>query len=155
MKTTSKSPAIHIVTGSLRHRGRGLLGVCVLGCLGIFLLGCRDAGPELHPVSGRVTYRGEPVPTGTVMFTPDTGPAATSTIGSDGRYALRAVAGRHAVAVIAQQRLPADFDPANLPADWKPPPSLVPAKYNRPSTSGLHVEVQPGESNHADLTLEN
>jgi hypothetical protein len=34
--------------------------------------GCRSEGPGRYPVSGEVTYQGEPVPAGTILFAPDT-----------------------------------------------------------------------------------
>lgn len=117
------------------------------------LAGCGGAGPTTHTVSGQVTYRDKPVTTGTVMFYPEKGPAATSTIDSNGRYQLQAVAGRHRVSIIAQPPLPDDFNPDNLPPGWSPPTSLVPEKFNRPSTSGVTVSVQPDGLNEVDLIL--
>src|SRR6478752_10675518 len=74
-------------------------------------IGCtKKGGLATAPVSGKVTYRGKAVPTGTVMFVPSEGPAATGEIGSDGSYKLTtfspgdgAVIGTHKVTITALQ----------------------------------------------------
>ena len=43
--------------------------VALLGAL--ICLGCNDGGPERFGVSGSVTYRGAPVPSGQIRFMPD------------------------------------------------------------------------------------
>ena len=58
-----------------------LLAVCV---------GCSKAGVERIPLSGRVTYKGQPVPVGSILFEPDgtkgnRGPQGYSSI-IDGHY---------------------------------------------------------------------
>jgi len=69
-------------------------------------------GLTLAPVQGKVTYKGQPIKNGTVMFVPDeskgaTGPQAIGTIKSDGTYILSsqdandgAVVGMHKVGVL-------------------------------------------------------
>ncbi len=80
------------------------------------LIGVAGCGPDnglnLAPVRGKVTYKGEPIKNGTVMFMPDesagnTGPQAIGTITSDGTYILSsqdagdgAVVGMHKVGVL-------------------------------------------------------
>jgi hypothetical protein len=55
------------------------------------LLGCGGSkGPERFRVSGKVTFKGQPVPVGTIRFDPDPskgnqGPQGSATI-EDGRY---------------------------------------------------------------------
>jgi hypothetical protein len=70
--------------------------------------GCSD-GPRRHDVSGVVTYRGHPVPTGEVRFEPDParggrGPGGFAKI-TDGRYRTEpgwgAVGGPHVVRIVA------------------------------------------------------
>ncbi len=56
----------------------------------MFAAGCHDAGPAQHHVSGRATFRGEPIPAGAVRFVPDTaqgnqGPAGYAAV-ENGRY---------------------------------------------------------------------
>ena len=75
------------------HRPKGLFGVwltaVVIGSLIMPLVGCGGDGPTLYPVSGSVTYKGAPVPAGSVLFTSTAGeslPDAMAPI-KDGKYA--------------------------------------------------------------------
>jgi hypothetical protein len=94
-----------------------------------------------------VTYKGKPVPTGTVMFVPEKGPAATGEIGKDGTYSLStygkndgAVLGKHKIAVTAL----ADMS-GRMPEDRNPlPPPIVPEKYLDQDRSGLTAEIKEG-----------
>jgi hypothetical protein len=119
--------------------------------------GCsKKSGLETAPVSGKVTYRGKAVPTGTVMFVPGEGPAATGEIGSDGSYKLMtyaagdgAVIGTHKVTITALQGM-GDVLPEQRNAT---PPPLVPAKYLNGETSGLVAEVKPKTKNEVNFDL--
>jgi len=119
--------------------------------------GCtRKGGLETAPVSGKVTYRGKAVPTGTVMFVPDEGPAATGEIGSDGAYKLTtyttndgAVLGKHKVTVTALQGMGDALPEQRSPT----PPPLVPAKYLSGETSGLTAEVKAVPNNEVNFDL--
>ena len=63
-----------------------LLAACGIVCLAAG--GCGPKRPETFPVSGRVTYKGQPVARGLVAFYPAEGRMATGDIGPDGRYSL-------------------------------------------------------------------
>ena len=62
---------------------RVLLGTWLL----LLALGCGQAGPGRFDVSGKVTFAGNPVPSGWVSFTPDT---AKGNSGPQGVAAIRA-----------------------------------------------------------------
>ena len=121
------------------------------------LAGCsKNGGLITAPVKGKVTFKGKPLPNGTVMFVPGEGPAATGEIGSDGAYRLTtgsidgAVLGNHKISITAL----ADIGSA-LPEQRNPtPPSLLPAKYLSHETSGLTAEVKQG-NNEVNLELPN
>jgi len=133
----------------------------VLGWLVSILLaaaaGCsRSDNPQTYPVTGKVTYRGQPVTSGMVMLTPEeSGHAATGSLEKDGSFKLTtfqkddgAVPGKYLVAV---QAFPAEG--AGLPgAEFagKAPP--IPQKYFSPGSSGLTVEIKAGE-NQLELSL--
>jgi hypothetical protein len=130
------------------------LGVVGLGGLLLGLLGCGQAEPKLAPVQGRVYYRGEPLPGGTIVFAPDPergghGPLACAEIESDGHYALRtgketgAVTGWHRVTVAPGE-----------PAGEGRPRVDLPSKYTDPEQSGESCEVKEGQVNTHDLHLE-
>ncbi|HEX5106382.1 MAG TPA: hypothetical protein VFV87_21330 [Pirellulaceae bacterium] len=68
---------------------------CLLG------VGCGDGGPKLNRVSGKITFKGAPVPAGTVYIRPDTaqgnsGPAGIAYI-KDGVYDTSSSGGKGSV----------------------------------------------------------
>jgi hypothetical protein len=116
------------------------------------LAGC--GGPEIAPVSGRVTFNGQPVGPGTVIFVPDdpsgtSGRSAVGQFAEDGIYRLTttndgdgAVVGRHRVII-----QPAGTDESTTPAK-----SQIPLRYADPQVSGLTAEVESG-TNTIDFPL--
>jgi len=118
--------------------------------LAALLIGCNGGGPATYRVAGKVTYQGDALPTGNVMFVPDSGPAAATAIGPDGSYTLQAVAGRHRVVVTAVLVAPPDADEMTYQA----PPPLVPQRFGRAETSGVTVTVEPNNKNAIDIALD-
>lgn len=119
--------------------------------------GCGGGRLKTAVVHGKVTYKGKPIPQGTVTFIPTVnGPSATGEIQSDGSYTLTtyskgdgAIIGSHKVMVVSMQDMA-----GRLPEERTPlPPPLVPDKYTNPATTPLTVEVKDQE-NTIDLTLE-
>jgi hypothetical protein len=134
---------------------RSLLFFAMLAAL---LIGCsKSGGLKTAPVAGKVTFKGKPLPNGTVMFVPGEGPAATGEIDKDGNYRLStygngdgAVLGSHKVSITALAEIG-----TGLPEQRNPtPPSLLPAKYLSHETSGLTVEVKDG-NNDVNFDLAN
>lgn len=135
-----------------------LRGSCFVGLAVavLFLSGCGSGRPKTASVHGKVTYKGQPVPRGTVTFIPDGGTAATGEIGSDGSYTLTtfrkgdgAIPGTHKVVITAMQ------DRSSQPLEaWSPlAPPIIPTKYMNLSTTDLRAEVKEGE-NVCDFVLE-
>ena len=129
---------------------RSLLVIATALCL----VGCDSSG--LTTVTGKVTYNGEPVPTGTISFVSADKPTAYGEIGPDGSYSLMtnkpgdgAMPGSYQVTVIALEdmgdRMPEDRNPL--------PPPVVPNKYSSAGTSGLTAEVEAGKENVIDFDL--
>ncbi len=54
---------------------RRLLAVCGMLLAITFSVGCEfsEGGPERYPLSGKVTFAGQPVPHGEIVFEPDNG----------------------------------------------------------------------------------
>ncbi|MGH7226332.1 MAG: hypothetical protein ACRELF_24210, partial [Gemmataceae bacterium] len=86
-----------------------LAALCVLGC---------GHDEQRTPVRGRVFFHGQPLPGGTIVFTPDAerggrGPLAYGEIDADGRYSLHsdgqpgAVPGWHRVTIAPPYLIPA------------------------------------------------
>ena len=83
----------------------------MLLCLSVvFVAGCGSSGPELYPVCGKVSFEGQAISTGIVMFYPENGDRpAIGEIAADGTYQLRtyndqpgAVLGKHKVTITAR-----------------------------------------------------
>ena len=126
---------------------RKCLAILVTGAaclLPVALSGCGDKLPKTAPVKGTITYKGDSVPQGSIMFQPEDGPAATGQI-KDGHYVLKtfrdadgAVLGKHKVTVISL------VDQSGLlPEDRNPlPPAIVPLDFSFPDKSGLSAVVE-------------
>lgn len=116
--------------------------------LGLFAAaaGCSDAHAKTAPVRGKIIYKGEPVPNGTVNFIPEAGgPSATGEIQKDGTFTLTtysrgdgAVLGKHKVVIVAMQDGADILPEARTPT----PPPIVPVKYTSPATSTLSATVE-------------
>ncbi len=99
---------------------------------------------ETARVFGTVTLDGQPVTTGWVYFTPQSGRAAKGTIGPDGKFMLGtystndgAIVGLHQVTIIAREEGPQDSE---LPGK-----SLIPERFASSTDSGLSFNVRAGE----------
>jgi hypothetical protein len=130
-----------------------------LALLLFFLASCNSSNnPKTYPVTGKVTYRGQPVTSGMVMLSPvDSGHAATGNLEKDGSFRLTtfqkddgAVPGEYHVAI---QVFPAEG--AGLPGaefGGKAPP--IPQKYASAMSSGLTAEIKDAE-NALEFSLKN
>ena len=54
-----------------RRQGRWRWDFVPLVCGLALVIGCGQDGPRRYHLSGKVTYQGQPVPTGQIMFEPD------------------------------------------------------------------------------------
>ena len=114
------------------------------------MVGCGRAGPALGPVEGTVTYKGQPLEQGEIVFHPEKGRPAHGRI-EDGRITqvttLRsgdgATAGPNRVAIQSVQR----STDINVQSQ-----SLIPRRYADPARSGLSAQIKQGETN--ELTFE-
>jgi hypothetical protein len=134
-----------MVMNAARMLGVGPLLLALL----VFATGCqRPVG--LHPVSGKVSYKGAALNNGVVVFTPDasrgeSGPIALGNIREDGTFALStgdapgATAGWYRVTVAA-------FAKSSVP--------LLPEKYGNPELSLLRCEIKASQANAIDLNLD-
>lgn len=124
-------------------------------------LGCgEDAPPELAEVTGKVTYKGKPVPGGMIVFLSEDGKRFVSPIKRDGSFSLKSPLGPVKAAVVTRQPSGDGMNDNERPAVREVPPlppgtdpkSLPPKNYERFETSGLSYEVtQSGQT--IDVTL--
>lgn len=118
-------------------------------CLLILLLGCGASdAPEVAPVKGKVTRRGEPLVGVSIQYTPQDipeGAPRTSSIAvtnAKGEYEL--ILNRNVMgAMIGKHKVRIDADePVDETGKANPNAIVIPKVYNRETT--LEVEVPPG-----------
>lgn len=111
----------------------------------VAIVGCAPAGPEMGDVTGTVTFKGKPLPTGTITFVPETDgqPSAFAEIQEDGTYVAKTrdfgdgvPVGKHRVMIIAVK----DHGPE------APVEAILPVKYSSDRQSGLTADVSKGEN---------
>jgi hypothetical protein len=108
----------------------------------VALAGC---GGSTGTVTGRVTFKGQPLAGAVVIFVPEAGIGAGGATDSDGRYQLTS-------------RSPGDGVKAGnckvgfLPADPVKAPLLIPPRLRDPETSGITAVVKGG-TNVLDFEL--
>ena len=115
--------------------------------------GCSGSPSQSSVVSGRVAIGGTPLIAGTVLLITDDGRAASADVQPDGSYRAQAQPGRYKVAV----NPPPAPDPLASPARSPPPRPVtgtptIPKRYHDFGTSGLSVELKPG-NNAFDILL--
>lgn len=126
-----------------------LAGLCNAGCAGT------AAAPRnlpKSPVSGEVTYKGQPLPNGTVVFQHSSGEMVTAKISEGGKYEASVPEGENKVIVqsFSEPERP-NPDPNAMPHTL-PPVSRIPQKYGAFSSSGLSMTVTNG-ANKYDVAL--
>lgn len=145
------------------------------GCL-LYVGGCggdKAANrPKTYPVSGRVSYKGEPVGNADVTFVgQDHERSAFGRTDSQGRFKLTtfspndgAIPGKYVVVVKKVEETFAEpmpdvtdesYDPdaVNRAAAAPPPKNLIPMKYGNPKTSDLFVVITEGKNDEVLLEL--
>ena len=129
-----------------------LLGRLALPMLALFclLLLCGCSKPAVGTVSGKVTYKNQPVPSGTVTFFGQGDRVESAEIQEDGSYTItKAPVGTVKIGVITLQPWAPPTKshmPDQVPetSAVKKPFVKVPDDYRNPETSGLTYVVQPG-----------
>jgi hypothetical protein len=120
--------------------------LALLAPFALLLAGCAGQGQ----VSGKVKYKGEPVPAGTITFFDSKNHAVSSPIQKDGSYSVERVASGP-VKVSVVPTLPIYMVGEKPPPGPKPP--TLPAKYYDREKSGLALEVKAGAQTH-DFNLD-
>jgi hypothetical protein len=134
--------------------------VLLTSTMAFVALACGPSGPEMARVSGKVTYKGQPVEKGTIAFvsTDPARPNASGVLGAGGAYDLQthepgdgAQLGEYVVTISGKD--PEAFNTEAPGEPVKKQKSLVPLKYENPDSSGLKKTVESG-SNTFDFDLE-
>lgn len=130
-----------------------MLGLLAIGF--VPLAGCGSKESDKKSVKGRVWYRGEPLPGGTIVFVPDeergsSGTLVKGAISSDGSFTLNSdmPAGWYRVAIA-----PLPSPTSSTPTVAHPYPG-PPARYRNPHLSGLIGEVKKATDNAFEFQLD-
>ncbi|WP_339729537.1 hypothetical protein [uncultured Gimesia sp.] len=128
-----------------------LLSICMLtglsGCGG-------ETGPKKYSVSGKVTFNGEPVPSGEILFRPEEG-QGNRDAGRilDGAYEIESLPGNKVVEITAYRESKTKFDESN-PGERTPiQEQYIPENYNQKSE--LKFEVKKSGLDSIDFDLKN
>ena len=139
------------ILGSIDHRGPVLRLWLALVVVSSFA-GCGNEH-GLVSVTGRVTYKGEPLTSGDISFVPEEGGrAATGQLDSSGGYRLGTFApgdgakpGKHRVQIVSRgpdKPIPKKKQGKMMEEDMEGSgDALIPQKYFSVETSGLNAEV--------------
>jgi hypothetical protein len=124
-----------------RHRRRwaAALALALAGC-GVLALARTGRAPGATPwqLTGKVRYRGEVLPSGTVTFLGADGKRRHGLIAENGTYKVTGVApGAAGVGVVSHPRTPAGMGGEKAKVH-------LPPHYARPETSGLTCQVEGG-----------
>jgi hypothetical protein len=112
--------------------------------------GCGPAGIVTHPVSGSVTFDGQPVAEGEIIFrVPDSAQGSYAAKIHDGRYELESTAGAKRVEITAYRTVETAAAPSGEGAQNRQ--MYLPAKYNEQSQ--LRAEVTAAGPNTFDFAL--
>lgn len=129
-----------------------LIGIGFLPCLG-----CGSGRPTCIPVTGTVSYRGQPVEDAGVAFIPTQGRQASGKTNEQGRFILTtfssgdgALLGEYVVCIA--KTIPNSQGKADSP--YSNETSVLPSCYAKPAQSSLRASVTVAGPNnfHFDLT---
>nr|AYC79401.1 hypothetical protein [uncultured bacterium] len=113
--------------------------------------------PKPIPVSGKVVWNGQPVTTGSVLFSPvdrDKGHLATGEIDSKGNYVASTFEKKDGV-VPGSYKISVNVFEGEDPVAKKPGKPILPQKYYTGETSGLTATIEAKDKTKVvDLTLE-
>lgn len=122
------------------------LSICAATWLTLALAGC-DGGASKATVAGAVTYKGKPLPTGTIAFIGKDNKVVSAAIESNGRYSVaRVPVGPAKISVSTPPAPPKGAAAAGMPVLET---VSIPAQYNDPEKSGLTYDVKPGAQEHS------
>lgn len=131
----------------LNHR---FLSLAVVAILFGALAGCGPTGPKLYPVAGTVTWNGQPLPEGDIVFAPAS-PGEVEDAGKvvAGKFAFQARPGAKKVKIMAN-RSEGPIDPQMGVA---PRVQYIPPQFSSAEKTTLTAEVTENGKNEFEFTL--
>jgi hypothetical protein len=140
---------------SIKYRGPRRLALFTVALAALLAGGCGRGAHELEtaPVRGTITLDGEPVTSGYIVVPTAKGRMASAKIEPDGSFVFSTYrkgdgvqVGTHPVTVNEVPRDEFSSVPANLRV-------TIPERYKSAGTSGLTVEVKPGERHTVEFKM--
>ena len=127
-----------------------ILNICLIAsCLSsVFIAGCSSSGPAVGEVSGKVTFKSQPVKEGTVTFlNPNEGGAGESPIDASGNFTIsHLVVGEYIVIVTPLMEMK-DTDPGKSPpAPVEKSAPNIPVKYRQQGLTPLKTPIKEGKN---------
>jgi hypothetical protein len=118
-----------------------------------WMVACGSGGIPTVPSEGTVTFKGQPLATGQVLFQPETGPPGVTGLIENGKFTLGtnvdgdgAPPGKYRVAVFS-------YKDVRLAGGETASRSIIPDRYTNPEKSGLVVEIPKGGKNDIKIEL--
>jgi hypothetical protein len=132
----------------MRPGACAILAAFVLAVLLAGLAPAQDkAAKKTGSVQGKVSYKGVPLPGGTVTFHPPKGKAISGWLDKEGSYSVKGVPAGPVKVTIETKSL--KKLKGGVPKGKAPPPGTkyvpIPEKYASPETSGLILQVMEGK----------
>lgn len=148
--------------GSMHNRR--VVRCAILATMAFVLAGCGSSGPKYWPISGRVTFQGEPVTKASIRLTnAKAGIDVLAKLDADGKYEILGGKKMGLPEATYQVSIVPDVDISNLKQTKTgvmvavgpppPPPRNIPPRYQKPGASGLTLTVKP-ESNVFDVDMQ-
>ena len=141
----------------MQVRVQGWVSLALVAGVLSFVAGCGSGVRPIDgsvPVSGTVTFNGQPLEQGMVRFAPESGGKAQPATGQikNGKFTMLTTAsspgvvvGKYKVSIISNKPFAPPALKPGTPPDPKAkfePESLIPKKYNDIKTSGLEADVK-------------
>lgn len=133
----------------MRRRWLALAGL--LGCAVLWGCGGGGDGPVTAPVTGTVTYKGQPLAQGTITFYPASGRPAYGKI-QNGRIVEVTTLTTNDGATVGPNKVTIQ-SVEGLEDMYKPAKWLIPERYGSLQQSGLTAEIKPGQTNELTFAL--
>ncbi len=126
---------------------KNLCTFALLAAMTIIFTGCQPPGPEMHMVTGTVTFDGEPVAQGDIVFRDTDG--QTRGYGGqivDGKYEFECEPGSKKVEISAMREVPGKMDTSNPGEEVPLMEQYIPEKFGAATTLTTDVSG-PGPIN--------
>ena len=115
-------------------------------CATAFATGCGESGPKTRAVTGKVTFEGEPIKEGQVVFRRSSDQKEWSGMIKDGTYEVKCEEGDMKVEIIASRDIPGKFDTTSNPGVKEPLRLMfIPKKFNSETTLTAKVDASSTE----------